>query len=1780
MKLNINLKNISMLALVLILLTRISAYAQLPIELKRYVCADATSSEFIYDGITAPESEGDCGTSMHLRPTGDAIYNAVNYERLDGGPHRVKVMVDWKPNTTGRVSIEVYYTRKQHTTFKCKDEDQKYLYTYVIEKGSPNPGGYLSVPNDIISSNATSFPEVDLTYYKDAGYTEDVQQMRWSLNDAFQGTRGFLSQGSDNFHLRFTPTHFGAYVITTESINFCNEWLPGPSKTIHVNPTCYKDDLSRVSFFPMGPDITFYEDDGSYGVSPNQDYQLSIDGLTDFSDNYDISSDGGADVVLNGTTFSVTQPIGGYHITITPKADKVGICPTPLALSILVGGTGAGTPLADDCGIVLPRDIGDLGYDIDPSNPIFQHFTFTVSSKKNIVVMPGINLALGAELELEQPDPVATGDADMNFTEATHFNEYGQVLSNARTYFDDNGKSLQSQYMDLTSGILFANATLYDAFDRPAITTLPAPLSFVTTESAVDACGDPLPNNEQLEFSFKSDFVKAAEAEARIYNYQHFDNASDTEFNPVPIAATEGTLGWYYSSNNTDEPLVARTEYPYSRILYQHDGSGEVKSVTKPGDAFKAGSSYVATSDKTIVTLSDPYLTKYLTIRESKIGLTNGPVEGQFFKSIFIDEEGKKSETYSDKGGKTIISLYYGDQSNPITKSYQFFDLTGRLLVSVSPNGVEAYERTTLPVDFSLIDKTKYFYNSKGQLSAVEETDAGRTEYVYRKDGSIRFSQNAKQRCDNPPCNDAPRYSYTNYDNSGRPIESGEYVVGAGDVEFKTQAMTDILENTSVDGGLNIGVKRDRVFSFYDEPVAVPGGRVQRFVNGAVSYSRNDHVTTYYSYDETGRVEWMVQDILALGVKTIDYRYGPTGAVQEVLYQKGNATDQFSHFYLYDADGRLSRAYTSTAEIKYTQTGEVQNPGELKLQATYHYYQHGPLKRIELAGNLQGIDYVYTADGALKSINSANPASDPGTDGSGDHAGFRADVFGMSLDYYNGDYTGAGSRTDQATISALNYPEQHNGQIRAMRWHSPIETDKQFVYAYLYDNRNQFKQADWGTIVDGNFTNNIASTHIPSTNRPDSYQESISGYDLNGNINTLNRKNSVADNIANFKYVYTLNTNQLDKILNLDDESKVIKDYTYTPTGELESEIGESGEPEKHITYNVSGKVSAVYRDALKTKLAADFTYDDRGFRLSKTGYDDEGAPKSRTWYVRDASGTVMATYEQDLDESEPLRLTELPVYASGRIGFYKPEFDFYMYELTDHLGNVRAVIGNTITQEYLATMETERADIENNDFIRLGNDPSASDFNHTAEVITVNGVDESIADPNEVDRLNNMPTNGEPTDPIGTGMQVWVHPGDVIEVSVFVNYTDFNASNQGNIPLSAAILGSAFAPVPVGIDGSSIFSTVDESDFALWPAWDNLDDEQPRAFLNCLLFDNDGKLQLFDFDQVTSAAKIVEAAPHEELHLQFTVKKEGLAYIFVSNHADQNTEVYFDDLRVKHTYSDIVAGGDFYPYGLAIKDRQIQRDFYRHGYQGQFSEKDEETGWNYFEAREYDPAIGRWLMRDPSKQHPSPYLAFSNDPVNRLDPDGKWDFGEKVKNWLRFREFLTNAEFDTKYFERINVFIWEKTSDKDVGHTALEVDGVVYGYYPTDVNGNGVYDKGDLNNSIGELHIDTRVDFNSIYTGDKVNSYSIKVTPAQKAAVLANLGEVKLHPGTYTLIGMQCTSTAMSVMAKADIKITDAGGGIDRFNIGVAPKAFEAMLNNALNSFLVAAKTSFIVKP
>ncbi len=79
----------------------------------------------------------------------------------------------------------------------------------------------------------------------------------------------------------------------------------------------------------------------------------------------------------------------------------------------------------------------------------------------------------------------------------------------------------------------------------------------------------------------------------------------------------------------------------------------------------------------------------------------------------------------------------------------------------------------------------------------------------------------------------------------------------------------------------------------------------------------------------------------------------------------------------------------------------------------------------------------------------------------------------------------------------------------------------------------------------------------------------------------------------------------------------------------------------------------------------------------------------------------------------------------------------------------------------------------------------------------------------------------------------------------------------------------------------------------------------------------------------------------------------------------------------------------------------------YRFGYQGEFAEQDDETGWNAFELRMYDSKIGRWMAPDPYRVGYSPYIGMANSPISRIDVDGGCPDGDCPEDYWNFGEVI-----------------------------------------------------------------------------------------------------------------------------------------------------------------------------
>lgn len=339
---------------------------------------------------------------------------------------------------------------------------------------------------------------------------------------------------------------------------------------------------------------------------------------------------------------------------------------------------------------------------------------------------------------------------------------------------------------------------------------------------------------------------------------------------------------------------------------------------------------------------------------------------------------------------------------------------------------------TALPINHQL--STEYRYNTLGQVILQQSPDAGMSKFWYDELGRLILSQNAQQETKNS-------YSYTVYDELGRISLVGEKVGATSTTPINQSFTRDevAFKNWLFTGnGWHHQITRTvyDVSYFNGDDILCPNDVLcQRNLRNRVSYTQlfkdpiapdvqgnfdfigTHQAATYYTYDLSGNVSELLQDLnigemAATGnrYKRLKYDYDLiSGKVNEVAYQPG-ADDQFFHRYEYDGENRLVGVFTSL-------DGQV-----WEKDASYFYYQHGPLGRMELGQQrVQGVDYAYTLQGWLKGVNSTTVLKD--ADGAGvasfdmgkdglvgvTSSAVARDVFGFSLNYFDGDYEAVGN---------------------------------------------------------------------------------------------------------------------------------------------------------------------------------------------------------------------------------------------------------------------------------------------------------------------------------------------------------------------------------------------------------------------------------------------------------------------------------------------------------------------------------------------------------------------------------------------------------------------------------------------------------------------------------------------------------------------------------------------------------------------------------------------------
>jgi RHS repeat-associated protein len=721
-----------------------------------------------------------------------------------------------------------------------------------------------------------------------------------------------------------------------------------------------------------------------------------------------------------------------------------------------------------------------------------------------------------------------------------------------------------------------------------------------------------------------------------------------------------------------------------------------------------------------------------------------------------------------------------------------YYDQGDNLIKTVPPKGVNLLNSASIDscylYDFPPISSprilpnhnyiTNYKYNTLNQLVEQTTPDAGVSKFWYDILGRIVLSQNARQAAYNGPSNEK-KYSYTLYDGLGRISEAGEIELPsatAADVNPANAATPSWVETHIEQASTKTQITR----TYYDAAptwqtaLTIPNFTPTNLRNRVVvtcfyeTYPTNPedyNHATHYSYDVLGNVYHLVQDFPELEpmgqrYKNIKYNYDlASGNVNLVSYQP-DELDQFYHYYVYDADNRITDVYTARNpainEIDMARSTPSFTPGlGWQKDAKYFYYLHGPLARMELGQNkVQGTDYSYTIHGWLKAVNDGfmQNAHDPGLDGNlpsvgtNDNRWHGRDAIGFELGYYNTaatlgieDYNAIGNNSHISTKAGSNYGNSsvslYNGNISQMVTTLPDKTQLSTNNAviasprganYRYDQLNRIKESVNFTnahIPNYEWNNNLTPGTVPQ----EWYTKYT--YDPMGNIETLKRQDGTGGDMDDLTYHYDGATPSWKNQLLYVDDSKAaglhtedIDDqstgnYAYDEIGNL---IQDNAEEIQTIEWTVYGKIKSITRTGVSTKANLEFEYNTAGQRVIKRVLPNNGDKPTSTFYLRDASGNIMATYKQYIEiigapdiAEERLAVEEWNLYGSSRLGAYSKEeiiasrigvytggafipgnpdtytingvpamgvvFDeevgYKNYELSNHLGNVLATI-------------------------------------------------------------------------------------------------------------------------------------------------------------------------------------------------------------------------------------------------------------------------------------------------------------------------------------------------------------------------------------------------------------------------------------------------------------------------------------------------------------------------
>lgn len=1017
--------------------------------------------------------------------------------------------------------------------------------------------------------------------------------------------------------------------------------------------------------------------------------------------------------------------------------------------------------------------------------------------------------------------------------------------------------------------------------------------------------------------------------------------------------------------------------------------------------------------------------------------------------------------------------------------------------------------------------------------------------FYYDGLGRLVASQNAKQYNA-----DANTYSYTLYDALGRITEVGELTANS---EIESNYYNGLLLASSFDTWVNTATKREITKTHYDYKYTCAPFLEQNHLRNRVSSSTYQIVEytdpcqydygTHYSYDVHGNVKTLYQEFdglthLEQQIKRIDYTYDLiNGNVTEVTYQKGQG-DQFYHRYNYDADNKITEVYTSANGVQWNK------------DASYDYYRHGPLKRTTLGDwEVQGIDFAYTVQGWLKGINSNSMRSDRdiGRDGfvaaNNNNALVAKDAMGYNLGYYQNDYSSIGTPTAsfEASIGgsyiASNMENLYNGNIAYMTTSFVDDANDPAgpqAMIYQYDQLNRIKGAKAYTQMD------VTTNSWGTAEEPNPLYHTEYDYDANGNLTRLARNDQSGALMDVLKYQYHhqdyeagsgsdwggKNSNRLlaaqDSIGNgslgpdikqgqvFDSLLLAENNYAYDAIGNLIKDEQESIET---IEWTVAGKVKKIQRYSVEGVSAPDleFDYDAQGNRVKKITKprDELGqilAPEkwTETYYVRDAQGNILSTYQSRYSEAgsnefvEDFQQQEVNLFGLNRLGTYNrassiatatvgftpqgnneydktllhglefaPVSDLVIdykgrknYELKNHLGNVLAVISDqkTAIEEELQADYYWNFDIDANEVNGNGIDPIVN-------TVLTNSTGENGSPAIETHFNQYLTYPDDPALDFGANdftVSVWANKqsqltwGNVV-VGKWNSGGATVGQNEWAIQYNSASNGAQPPQFLVEI-GETIYDATASTVLPNLNEWHHFVGKREGEYIYLYIDGNLAASTYIGGEAINNVderyMEIGRIKPGAPIYANFIVDE-----LKIFNHALSDVEiasVYETQSFFTHFDPVVKQRQDYYPFGMQMPGRSLANGSgYRYGFQGQEQDNEVKGGGNSinYKFRVYDPRLGRFFSTDPLKHKfawNSPYAFSENRVIDAVELEG----AEKLEVYAKIALTWTETQIQVVDGEEVEVMVTNVINSKvflnyDYGgdgtvNFVMDIDGLI----------------------------------------------------------------------------------------------------------------------------------------